>query len=755
MAEGATTLKGLRAQYVAAAQAQAEERRSQSVNSPTTEELPIIAKTPTKPVIDGSTLRTDERQRLAKERREEREKQIAARESQLLEKEKKARLQYEKQIEERQKKLEEQKQKEEQRRVAVEVKRKQKREEEKERYEAVIRRTLERSQRVEQRQKRWSWGGALSTENENSSGVENSLSPSLNLADCPPPSSEFQTSTTKDVSAIDKRSASTMNLVKQTEPVISKRLSSSSAVLIKSPERTSASSMNSPINPPNKPLRSRSIDRQKVTSAAQTGETKPIETTQKQVEEKRPSSPSSPATRTGRRRSPSPANLSKRPPSPSTTAAKRPSSPSTIKSNPKNRPPSPSTFKQRPPSPTNVQKPLLIQRLPLTPTGGNATKKKTEKEGKPKQKNEVTGQEHGAGQTPEKEPSVAQSTKTKDSEQKTGTTTAEEAAKILAEKRRFAREQKEREEQEKLQREEAEKLRKEELVKKAAEESIRRKEEEHKEEEERKVKEEENQRLAEDERIRREQEEQEHLAELQQQREEAEAKALEEAERQKLERERVMQQNHQERLERKKRIDEIMKRTRKGDLSESKLDEKSDSPGLEDENNEDEPENEDLDNDEGTNGIRAFQDDSQLECGFETMPTVLSTRPAVDDVTDLNGVDKPNNIVNSLDGDQPMDVSPMPKEESESECLHLNEAEQSVGLESQNGKSSTWIFEEFIELGVHSKTTKLTVAARDADDCNQNLIDAGGVPENRIIALEENGGVTSLTKPLEATSALL
>uniref|UniRef100_A0A4W3I385 MAP7 domain-containing protein 3 n=1 Tax=Callorhinchus milii TaxID=7868 RepID=A0A4W3I385_CALMI len=804
MAEGATTLKGLRAQYVAAAQAQAEERRSQSVNSPTTEELPIIAKTPTKP---------------------------AARESQLLEKEKKARLQYEKQIEERQKKLEEQKQKEEQRRVAVEVKRKQKREEEKERYEAVIRRTLERSQRVEQRQKRWSWGGALSTENENSSGVENSLSPSLNLADCPPPSSEFQTSTTKDVSAIDKRSASTMNLVKQTEPVISKRLSSSSAVLIKSPERSSsskkrsaslnrlgskasqppqspqkvtqveqparrsqnnpqesnvisrlltptqsslarsksaaalseggrnspasASSMNSPINPPNKPLRSRSIDRQKVTSAAQTGETKPIETTQKQVEEKRPSSPSSPATRTGRRRSPSPANLSKRPPSPSTTAAKRPSSPSTIKSNPKNRPPSPSTFKQRPPSPTNVQKPLLIQRLPLTPTGGNATKKKTEKEGKPKQKNEVTGQEHGAGQTPEKEPSVAQSTKTKDSEQKTGTTTAEEAAKILAEKRRFAREQKEREEQEKLQREEAEKLRKEELVKKAAEESIRRKEEEHKEEEERKVKEEENQRLAEDERIRREQEEQEHLAELQQQREEAEAKALEEAERQKLERERVMQQNHQERLERKKRIDEIMKRTRKGDLSESKLDEKSDSPGLEDENNEDEPENEDLDNDEGTNGIRAFQDDSQLECGFETMPTVLSTRPAVDDVTDLNGVDKPNNIVNSLDGDQPMDVSPMPKEESESECLHLNEAEQSVGLESQNGKSSTWIFEEFIELGVHSKTTKLTVAARDADDCNQNLIDAGGVPENRIIALEENGGVTSLTKPLEATSALL
>lgn len=40
-----------------------------------------------------------------------------------------------------------------------------------EHYEAVMRRTLERSQRVEQRQKRWSWGG-LSTDAEGRTGTD-------------------------------------------------------------------------------------------------------------------------------------------------------------------------------------------------------------------------------------------------------------------------------------------------------------------------------------------------------------------------------------------------------------------------------------------------------------------------------------------------------------------------------------------------------------------------------------------------------
>ncbi|KAL8180807.1 UNVERIFIED_CONTAM: hypothetical protein K2H54_034308, partial [Gekko kuhli] len=60
---------------VAAAQALAEERRNQSSVSPVPVPSSTTIKTATKPVIDGSILRSEERQRLARERREEREKQ--------------------------------------------------------------------------------------------------------------------------------------------------------------------------------------------------------------------------------------------------------------------------------------------------------------------------------------------------------------------------------------------------------------------------------------------------------------------------------------------------------------------------------------------------------------------------------------------------------------------------------------------------------------------------------------------------------
>ncbi|XP_008119681.2 MAP7 domain-containing protein 3 isoform X2 [Anolis carolinensis] len=203
-AAGSSSLKGLREQMVAAAQALAEERRIQSGGSPVPIQSPVNVKALTKPVIDGSMLKSEERQRLARERREEREKQYAAKESQILEKEKKARLQYEKQMEEKQKRLKEQKLKEQQRRAAVEEKRKQKIEEEKERYEAVVHRTLERSQRLETRQKRWSWGGSVT----DSDGRTD-----------PPTTAEA-----------NKRSTSAANL-KQADPVINKRLSTSAALL--------------------------------------------------------------------------------------------------------------------------------------------------------------------------------------------------------------------------------------------------------------------------------------------------------------------------------------------------------------------------------------------------------------------------------------------------------------------------------------------------------------------------------------------
>uniref|UniRef100_A0A8C1L0X8 Ensconsin-like n=1 Tax=Cyprinus carpio TaxID=7962 RepID=A0A8C1L0X8_CYPCA len=116
------------------------------------------------------TLKIDERQRLARERREELEKQNAARGSKWMEREERARQFHERQLEERRKKLEEQRDKEERRRAAVEEKRRQKLEEEKVRYEAVIRRTMERSQRVRPKSNRWSWGGTLPASTSHNSG---------------------------------------------------------------------------------------------------------------------------------------------------------------------------------------------------------------------------------------------------------------------------------------------------------------------------------------------------------------------------------------------------------------------------------------------------------------------------------------------------------------------------------------------------------------------------------------------------------
>ncbi|XP_068007878.1 MAP7 domain-containing protein 3 isoform X9 [Melanerpes formicivorus] len=714
---------------VAAAQAIAEERRIQSGISPHAVQTSINIKTATKPVIDGSTLRTEERQRLARERREEREKQHAAKETQILEKERKAKLQYEKQLEERQRKLKEQKQKEEQRRAAVEEKRKQKIEEEKERYEAVMHRTLERNQRLETRQKRWSWGGSVTPDSESKPEQQ-----------------------TADEGGTDgsKRSTSTANL-KQTDAVMTKRLSSSAALLNAS-ERTSASSISSPAPAPKVPVRSRSIDRLK--SSLSSSDASSPDSTQKSEAEKpspgsgyrRPPSPSVSA----HRRSPSPANVVKRPPSPSTLRQKT-------------RPPSPSVAKQRPPSPTPVSKPAPIQRPPLTPGVLNITKKKTEVESKPKDKStEGTGQEQGASPALGRD-AVAASPKTKEeSSSKTvaGTTTAEEAAKILAEKRRLAREQREREDQERIQRQEEERIREEGMAKRALEEKARQEEELRRQEEERKLAYEEQQRQAEEERTRREQEEQEKLAELQHQREEAEAKAQEEAERQRLERERIMQQNMQERLERKKRIEEIMKRTRKSDQHESKLQNegKAASEAMEGEDIEEEDELslEKTEQPGKLNGVDLPQEvKEEEESGLETAHSLISAEAEEQDVSELkatevfmNGGDL-KSVAELQDSSHPATEAVV----DEPGKLGVNEAGHTMGLiPNLNGKSGSWTLEEFID-GVHSRSAKLSSDSISAGDCKHNLNDAAtALPSSPKLAFEEDGAVNSLTKPIDASS---
>ncbi|XP_011224137.2 MAP7 domain-containing protein 3 isoform X2 [Ailuropoda melanoleuca] len=161
---------------VAAAHAIAQERRSQSGFSTVPSQSSHIRST-FKPVIDGSVLKNDVKQRLAKERREEKKRQQEAnKETQLLEKERKSRIQYEKQMEEKQRKLKEQKEKDEQRRISAEEKRKQKLQEERERFKAVLYRTLERSNRVDHRQKRWSWEGSTAMNPETKTANKRSVS---------------------------------------------------------------------------------------------------------------------------------------------------------------------------------------------------------------------------------------------------------------------------------------------------------------------------------------------------------------------------------------------------------------------------------------------------------------------------------------------------------------------------------------------------------------------------------------------------
>ncbi|XP_032284206.1 MAP7 domain-containing protein 3 isoform X2 [Phoca vitulina] len=175
-AGGSTSLRGMRERMVAAAHAIAEERRSQSGFCPLPSQSANI-RSAFKPVIDGSVLKSVVKQKLAKERREERTRQQEAnKETQLLEKERKSRIQYEKQLEEKQRKLKEQKEKDEQRRISAEEKRKQKLQEEREKFKAILYRTSERSNRVDHRQKRWSWEGSTSMNPETKTANTRSVS---------------------------------------------------------------------------------------------------------------------------------------------------------------------------------------------------------------------------------------------------------------------------------------------------------------------------------------------------------------------------------------------------------------------------------------------------------------------------------------------------------------------------------------------------------------------------------------------------
>ncbi|XP_016306399.1 ensconsin-like isoform X10 [Sinocyclocheilus anshuiensis] len=759
MAEGATSLKGLRAQMAAVAQAQAEERRNQAGNSPTP--AASTMKSQTRPVIDGAALRIDDKLRVAKERREEQEKQHAARETQLLERERKTRLQVERQMEERQKKLEEQRRKEEQRRAAVEEKRKQKLEEEKEHYEAVMRRTLERSQRVEQRQKRWSWGGLSDSDNKNAvffhlshillgervsnsdlsvpappTGQSDSGSAFFPIAIVISPASPA-TKPPRNQTPQDKRSSSTTNL-KQTDLVISKRLSSSSATLLNSPDKKShlcpRSASASPMQPPaHGPLRSRSSDRKKgpPTSVSADGISSMMQ--QKAEKEKRFTSPvgKRPASPSSRHRSPSP--------SPAANTTTRVPSPGAAKQSPHFRTPSPSGSKQRPPSPqpSATSKPPPIQKPALTPTGPPTLRKRDSKP------NDMSPMMPVTPQSPETStPSPAPAPKTKEESSSkagiAGTNSAAEASKILAENRRLAREQKEKEEQLRIQKEEEEKLRKEEEKRLAEEERLRCAEEEKRLAEERKREEEVQARIAEEERQRMELEEQQRQTELEKEREEAEAKAQEEAERQRQERERIMQQNQQERIERKKRIEEIMKRTRKTDQIDFKSNDERDIPDENGEEAEDQiycenKENQAVESEQ--NAMKTEPSDSQKH-HLPVEEPVSEQEGPVDSMNTQTDVDNKENSNGPGTEDPSMDSSPPPKSCLMEGSEFVNEDSKVNMVPGLNGKGGPWSFEELIDLGVHAKSKPLM------DD------------EGPRVAFEEKTSSIHPAQPIEALSEM-
>ncbi|CAG5928131.1 unnamed protein product [Menidia menidia] len=553
----------------------------------------------------------DERQRLARERREERDKHNAAKEAQWQAREERARQHYEKHLEERRRRLEEQRIKEEKRRAAVEEKRRQKLEDDRARHEAVIRRTLERSQKTSQKPNRWSWGGVL------------------------------QTNTPATSADSDRRSVSTMNLSKHADPIITKRLSSSSATLLHSPDRgLQMRTASSPViskalskprlhlgkTPQSKntglrrlpltPWESNVVNRlQQPThsylarsrsamslSGEQTVSCHPMGSMSFKALQAQPlphcrsqerslsrgtASSSSTALRrrtTGTAQQPkerdnvrkSWSNLSlplapilTLPPSKHTSSSGKKKS--KVTAPPPGRPPQKAAG--RPPTPKMLKSPGSedpgnLRPVRITPESSQPstpTKVQEEEEEQvlsppqprpqPLGQNKTVTDPESASSSPAQKPSA-------------GTTDPEEASRILSEKRRLAREQREREEEERRQQEEQARLAREEMARRKAEERARREEEAQRQAELSRSRKEEEERKAEEQRLQKEKEETDRL---QKQKEEEEVRQKEETERLRQEREKHFQKEEAERQERKKRLEEIMKRTRRSDTAEKKV----------------------------------------------------------------------------------------------------------------------------------------------------------------------------------------
>ncbi|KAI2598848.1 MAP7 domain containing 2 [Homo sapiens] len=629
-------------------------------------------------------LKSDERQRLAKERREEREKCLAAREQQILEKQKRARLQYEKQMEERWRKLEEQRQREDQKRAAVEEKRKQKLREEEERLEAMMRRSLERTQQLELK-KKYSWGAPLA------------IGPGGHDAPLGPLNPSYKSSPTRNIEKKKATSTSTSGA----GDVGKEALSGGEASLVEKVKRGQRTATSLPVVNFGSPLRRCEF---------------------------------------------------------SGGIPKRPSSPVISKTATKAYPQSPKTTK--PPYPGSPVK----YRLPAL-SGQDMPKRKAEKE-KSNKEREGTLAQQAAG--PQGEEALEKHVVDKHASEKhaaaaggkaensaalgkptAGTTDAGEAAKILAEKRRQARLQKEQEEQERLEKEEQDRLEREELKRKAEEERLRLEEEARKQEEERKRQEEEKKkqegeekrkageeakRKAEEELLLKEKQEQEkqEKAMIEKQKEAAETKAREVAEQMRLEREQIMLQIEQERLERKKRIDEIMKRTRKSDVS-PQVKKEDPKVGVQPAVCVEKKTKLVVPNKMEINGLNTCQEVNGVDhAAPETYPQDIFSnglKPA-GGLIHLDALDgKSNSLDDSTEEVQSMDVSPVSKEEliSIPEFSPVSEMIPGVSLD-QNGTGNARALQDLLDFTGPPTFPKRSSENLSLDDCNKNLIEGFNSP---------------------------
>ncbi|KAM7099475.1 MAP7 domain-containing protein 1 isoform 8-T8 [Molossus nigricans] len=549
------------------------------------------------PASDSPSAKQDvkkagERHKLAKERREERAKYLAAKKAVWLEKEEKAKALREKQLQERRRRLEEQRLKAEQRRAALEERQRQKLEKNKERYEAAIQRSVKKTW-AEIRQQRWSWAGAL---HHSSPGHKTNRSLQLSAWE----SSIVDRLMTPTLSFLARsRSAVTLprNGRDQAVPVCPRSASASplmppcsaprSSVHRCTPssgergERRKPSSLGSPTPVHRRPQASPVQKKEKKDKERENEKEKSALARERSLK-KRQSLPASPRPRL------SAGTASEL--SPKSKA--RPSSPSTSWHRPVSPCPSPGPNHALPPKPPS---PRGTTASPKGRVRRKDEAKENSRAAGPEDKNQSKGKaseekEPAAPASPAPSPVPSPTPAQPQKEQPTaevpadtavptsppapappatpgkpiaGTTDREEATRLLAEKRRQAREQREREEQErKLQAERDKRMREEQLAREAEARAEREAEARRREEQEAREK------------AQAEQEEQERL---QKQKEEAEARSREEAERQReeaerqrLEREKHFQREEQERQERKKRLEEIMKRTRKSEAAETK-----------------------------------------------------------------------------------------------------------------------------------------------------------------------------------------